>query len=84
MHVYLHILHAHTKFCQKQMFFVAYTKEIKNMSQKGLFSTKFCQFYIDNIKSRYFLKQFTWKRRNEDIHKTYLFILLFQICQKNK
>jgi hypothetical protein len=43
--------------------------------EKIYFSTKFCYFYIDHIKSRFFLKQLPEhvKRGDGDVPKIFLF-----------
>jgi hypothetical protein len=41
MHVYLHLLHPHTKFYEKHKFFIASVKRTKKRHEKAYFSIKF-------------------------------------------
>jgi hypothetical protein len=73
-HVYLQILHAHTKFREKWIFFVACAKNTKKMCrEKAYFNTAFCHFYIDYINGRFFLKRLRGHVERQDVYITFLF-----------
>jgi hypothetical protein len=76
VHVYLHILCAHTKLRQKWIFFMACAKKTKERVKKRFILIPNCYFYTEHIKIRFFLKGLRGHVEHGDVHITYLFNFL--------
>jgi hypothetical protein len=85
MHMYISIFNVVKQSFLKMDILGSLCKKDKNMHRdKAYFSTKFCHFYIDHIKSQFLLKQLCRHVEHRYVHKKIVLnFLIFFKCIKN-